>query len=272
MCPVLILLLVVDHGRQGCAYRGGVFWGAENLLKMGMSGVSYLKAGHSIPSQADLGRFISRDPIGFRGGLNLFNGAGTSPVTYVDPSGLLETDENGAVKAEYVSSGVQTFGKEHPFEANVAQVRLRTNDGQYLIDAMILTDFDPEVQRAQTDCHGSTFTAGRFWIDNSQIEKLLMGDGYTPLTRDETPQLSDVAIYLKDGKIYHSAFVTQPGKDPMVWEKSGTREQCGFRRSTQSEGGSKPIFFRLRLPGTAPWLGFNPANEILNKVKRYLAI
>lgn len=36
---------------------------------------------------AELGRFISRDPIGFDGGLNLFNGAGTNPVTFVDPSG-----------------------------------------------------------------------------------------------------------------------------------------------------------------------------------------
>ena len=55
---------------------------------MGMMGVSDLKAGRSIPSQADLGRFTSRDPIGFKGGLNLFNGAGTNPVTMVDPDGL----------------------------------------------------------------------------------------------------------------------------------------------------------------------------------------
>ena len=40
---------------------------------------------HFVP---DLGRFISRDPIGFQGGLNLFNGAGANPVNYVDPSGL----------------------------------------------------------------------------------------------------------------------------------------------------------------------------------------
>jgi hypothetical protein len=39
---------------------------------------------------ADLGRFISRDPIGFRGGLNLFGTAfGNNPLTMVDPSGLL---------------------------------------------------------------------------------------------------------------------------------------------------------------------------------------
>ena len=37
---------------------------------------------------SDLGRFISRDPIGFSGGLNLFGTAfGNNPVTYVDPSG-----------------------------------------------------------------------------------------------------------------------------------------------------------------------------------------
>ena len=55
---------------------------------MGMNCASTLKAGHSIPTQPDLGRFISRDPIGFQGGLNLFNGAGANPVTMVDPSGL----------------------------------------------------------------------------------------------------------------------------------------------------------------------------------------
>jgi RHS repeat-associated protein len=38
---------------------------------------------------SELGRFISRDPIGFRGGLNLFGTAfGNNPVTFVDPSGL----------------------------------------------------------------------------------------------------------------------------------------------------------------------------------------
>lgn len=54
---------------------------------MGMNCASTLKAGHSIPTQPDLGRFISRDPIGFKGGLNLYNGAGTNPVTMVDPTG-----------------------------------------------------------------------------------------------------------------------------------------------------------------------------------------
>ena len=38
----------------------------------------------------DHGRFLNRDPIGFAGGLNLFEYAGSSPVQMVDPRGLQE--------------------------------------------------------------------------------------------------------------------------------------------------------------------------------------
>ena len=37
---------------------------------------------------ASLGRFLSRDPIGFAGGLNLYEYASSSPVDTVDPDGL----------------------------------------------------------------------------------------------------------------------------------------------------------------------------------------
>jgi RHS repeat-associated protein len=37
---------------------------------------------------SELGRFISRDPIGFRGSLNLFATHAVNPVTVVDPNGL----------------------------------------------------------------------------------------------------------------------------------------------------------------------------------------
>ncbi|MDZ4217648.1 MAG: RHS repeat-associated core domain-containing protein, partial [Methylobacter sp.] len=42
---------------------------------------------------ANLGRFISEDPIGHNGGLNLYAYVGGNPVMGVDPSGLLTLDE-----------------------------------------------------------------------------------------------------------------------------------------------------------------------------------
>ena len=61
-------------GLTSLAKRSG-FWG-QNLRKF-----------HPKPSQSDLGRFISADPIGFAGGLNQYAYSSNNPVGRVDPSG-----------------------------------------------------------------------------------------------------------------------------------------------------------------------------------------
>ncbi len=61
--------------RSSLTKRSG-FWG-RNLRKF-----------HPKPSQSDLGRFISADPIGFQGGLNQYIYGNQNPVNAVDPSGL----------------------------------------------------------------------------------------------------------------------------------------------------------------------------------------
>ncbi len=51
---------------------------------------------------ADIGRFISEDPIGFEGGVNWFAYAGNSPVRYSDPTGLdYAVFENGQLTWVY---------------------------------------------------------------------------------------------------------------------------------------------------------------------------
>ena len=77
-------------GLTSLAKRSG-FWG-QNLRKF-----------HPKPSQSDLGRFISADPIGFAGGLNLYAYVGNNPTNNVDPEGLWDGGAfaEGAEKSIY---------------------------------------------------------------------------------------------------------------------------------------------------------------------------
>jgi len=61
---------------------------------------------------ANLGRFISEDPIGFDGGLNLYAYVGGNPIMAVDPLGLCPACAlAGAKIAEF---GIQAYSKLRP--------------------------------------------------------------------------------------------------------------------------------------------------------------
>lgn len=49
------------------------------------NGLLFMRARYYDP---DVGRFITKDPIGFTGGVNLYGYAGNNPYTYIDPVGL----------------------------------------------------------------------------------------------------------------------------------------------------------------------------------------
>ena len=55
--------------------------------------------------QPDLGRFLTRDPIGQAGGINVYSYAGNNPINNVDPSGLDTFVFNGTILKRYSSSG-----------------------------------------------------------------------------------------------------------------------------------------------------------------------
>jgi len=49
------------------------------------NGLYYMRARYYDP---DVGRFITKDPIGFGGGVNLYGYVGGNPINFIDPSGL----------------------------------------------------------------------------------------------------------------------------------------------------------------------------------------
>ena len=60
------------------------FVGAFGVMDEG-NGLLYMGARYYDPAT---GRFISKDPIGWAGGLNLYGYTGNNPVNWVDPEGL----------------------------------------------------------------------------------------------------------------------------------------------------------------------------------------
>jgi hypothetical protein len=76
-----------------------------------------------------------------------------------------------------------------------------------------------EAPEYNTDCHGLTFTNGDYWIDNTEVDKILKGDGYKKVddTRESKSSTSlskakvgDVVIYRDaNGNILHSATVEE---------------------------------------------------------------
>ncbi len=66
------------------------------------TGLMYFRARWYNP---ETGRWLSKDPIGISGGLNLYEAFGSSPVNYRDPSGLWTVVIGGAAQIQLLPSG-----------------------------------------------------------------------------------------------------------------------------------------------------------------------
>jgi RHS repeat-associated protein len=82
------LLGVPGQAPEGSTYTETGYTGAST--PNGTGGFAYLRNRWYDPKT---GRFLTQDPIGLAGGVNLYSYAGSNPVTFTDPFGLMVCDK-----------------------------------------------------------------------------------------------------------------------------------------------------------------------------------
>lgn len=94
---------------QPFGFAGGLLYGRTDTVFPRASQQQNLVAFGARLYDPELGRWISRDPIGFAGGdTNLFGYVANDPVNFVDPSGLARCTFNGETLTCTSNDGVTT--------------------------------------------------------------------------------------------------------------------------------------------------------------------
>jgi RHS repeat-associated protein len=194
---------------------------------------------------------------------NLYSYVGNNPLVFVDPDGQIKRDpvtgeiifkrtaknvtrtylrkdveytKSDGKKARGTLTVTGTVNTGHIYADDMTAIEadqstgpltatLKDSDGN-VVDSGSVDELGGEFvgMNNTTDCHGNTFADGKFWINNDQVKKLMIGEGYDVDNSSETPTANAVGIYSTDGAlttgpgrqnttIRHSVSVVDPG-DP----------------------------------------------------------
>ncbi len=119
--------------------------------------------------------FTSRDPMFEKYfWMTPYAYCANNPVKYVDPDGRIIRDKNGNIV--YSTSGeTRTFYYSSGKSATLELGYVFANDGTPIQVFKNTTNADAGWT---TNCHGTTFTDGLYWLFNDQVPALIKGDGY----------------------------------------------------------------------------------------------
>ncbi len=134
------------------------------------TGMYYYEARYYAPPT-----FTSRDPLFEKYfWMSPYAYCANNPVKYVDPSGRIIRDKNGNIV--YSTSGKTTTCYHKYGETVTLEIGyVFANDGTPIQVFKNTTNADAGWT---TNCHGTTFTDGLYWLNNDQVPALIKGDGY----------------------------------------------------------------------------------------------
>lgn len=107
-----------------------------------------------------MGRWISRDPIGESGGINLYGYVENNPTDLTDPLGLLTvavigagTDSNpfGHASLAFSGSGIYSFGTGRDFQLGSSFTDFLAKQSSYRDNMLYVLPTTPEQERAMKD-------------------------------------------------------------------------------------------------------------------------
>lgn len=184
-----------------------------------------------------LGRWLSRDPVGLRGGVNELARASNDPVELADPYGLKEDSQENIAKRSRIAEVALSKDGKHEWDRDVAKDEFRPGDNKcnkFVCDVLTFS----KVQMVVVLKDGTTRICPRA----GEIANV----GWTPkgwrlLKKGEKPMPGDVAAYPLDGGgagySGHTGIVTKNGtisahKDGVYVDPGQFKDESGlvFRR------------------------------------------
>jgi RHS repeat-associated protein len=220
----------VASGMPVCLRREGIGSRSTGKERDAETGLDYFGARYYSGAE---GRFTSPDPLLASGrpsvpqSWNRYSYVRNNPLALVDPSGLI--DENSWVVTEHDAEitfadqkVLKINGKESVYKYSLKwkadKGNVMADDGKTKIKAskatslITATVFNPDGSENQnmsadltkeysqmdnsTNCIGTAFADGQFWIQPDQVNNIIKGDGYT---FSGTPEIGDIGVYSTKG-------------------------------------------------------------------------